>query len=130
MAGMQVKLAELERNISALTAKVVSDKKNGETELAAGLRFRNRSEAETKMNKILAEQRNCRSSFDTAEKRYNAVIQDIKTLEGQIKALTDTLESAERLELAKLEEDKTAVRDELGEDQASHAGWKQPHPCK
>ena len=40
-AGMQVKLAELERNISALTAKVVSDREQA-TELAAGLRFRNR----------------------------------------------------------------------------------------
>ena len=108
-AGMQVKLAELERNISALTAKVVSDR-----ELAAGLRFRNRSEAETKMNEILGRAKKLQDSFDTAEKRYNAVIQGIKTLEGQIKALTDTLESAEKLELAKLEEDKTAVRDELG----------------
>lgn len=113
LAGMQVKLAELERNISALTAKVVSDREQA-TELAAGLRFRNRSEAETKMNEILGRAKKLQDSFDTAEKRYNAVIQDIKTLEGQIKALTDTLESAERLELAKLEEDKTAVRDELG----------------
>ena len=112
-AGMQVKLAELERNISALTAKVVSDREQA-TELAAGLRFRNRSEAETKMNEILGRAKKLQDSFDTAEKRYNAVIQDIKTLEGQIKALTDTLESAEKLELAKLEEDKTAVRDELG----------------
>ena len=112
-AGMQVKLAELERNISALTAKVVSDREQA-TELAAGLRFRNRSEAETKMNEILGRAKKLQDSFDTAEKRYNAVIQGIKTLEGQIKALTDTLESAEKLELAKLEEDKTAVRDELG----------------
>ena len=112
-AGMQVKLAELERNISALTAKVVSDREQA-TELAAGLRFRNRSEAETKMNEILGRAKKLQNSFDAAEKRYNAVIQDIKTLEGQIKALTDTLESAEKLELAKLEEDKTAVRDELG----------------
>ena len=66
------------------------------------------------MNEILGRAKKLQDSFDTAEKRYNAVIQDIKTLEGQIKALTDTLESAERLELAKLEEDKTAVRDELG----------------
>lgn len=112
-AGMQVKLAELERNISALTAKVVSDREQA-TELAAGLRFRNRSEAETQMNEILGRAKKLQDSFDAAEKRYNAVIQDIKTLEGQIKALTDTLESAEKLELAKLEEDKTAVRDELG----------------
>ncbi|MFR5027571.1 MAG: SbcC/MukB-like Walker B domain-containing protein [Coprococcus sp.] len=113
LAGMQVKLAELERNISALTAKVVSDREQA-TELAAGLRFRNRSEAEMKMNEILGRSKKLQVSFDTAEKRYNAVIQDIKTLEGQIKALTDTLESAEKLELAKLEEDKAAVRDELG----------------
>ena len=113
LAGMQVKLAELERNISALTAKVVSDREQA-TELAAGLRFRNRSEAETQMNEILGRAKKLQNSFDAAEKRYNAVIQDIKTLEGQIKALTDTLESAEKLELAKLEEDKTAVRDELG----------------
>lgn len=66
------------------------------------------------MNEILGRAKKLQDSFDTAEKRYNAVIQDIKTLEGQIKALTDTLESAEKLELAKLEEDKTAVRDELG----------------
>ena len=112
-AGMQVKLAELERNISALTAKVVSDREQA-TELAAGLRFRNRSEAETQMNEILGRAKKLQDSFDAAEKRYNAVIQDIKTLEGQIKALTDTLESAEKLELAKLEGDKTAVRDELG----------------
>lgn len=112
-AGMQVKLAELERNISALTAKVVSDREQA-TELAAGLRFRNRSEAETKMNEILGRAKKQQNSFDAAEKRYNAVIQDIKTLEGQIKALTDTLESAEKLELAKLEEDKNAARDELG----------------
>ena len=112
-AGMQVKLAELERNISALTAKVVSDREQA-TELAAGLRFRNRSEAETQMNEILGRAKKLQDSFDAAEKRYNAVIQDIKTLEGQIKALTDTLESAEKLELVKLEEDKTAVRDELG----------------
>ena len=66
------------------------------------------------MNEILGRAKKLQDSFDSAEKRYNAVIQDIKTLEGQIKALTDTLESAEKLELAKLEEDKTAVRDELG----------------
>ena len=113
LAGMQVKLAELERNISALTAKVVSDREQA-TELAAGLRFRNRSEAETKMNEILGRAKKLQNSFDAAEKRYNAVIQNIKTLEGQIKALTDTLELAEKLELVKLEEDKTAVRDELG----------------
>lgn len=112
-AGMQVKLAELERNISALTAKIVSDREQA-TELAAGLRFRNRSEAETKMNEILGRAKKLQNSFDAAEKRYNAVIQDIKTLEGQIKALTDTLESAEKLELARLEEDKNAARDELG----------------
>lgn len=112
-AGMQVKLAELERNISALTAKVVSDREQV-TELAAGLRFRNRSEAETQMNEILGRAKKLQDSFDVAEKRYNAVIQNIKTLEGQIKALTDTLESAEKLELAKLEEDKNAARDELG----------------
>ena len=100
-------------DIDGLTAKVVSDREQA-TELAAGLRFRNRSEAETKMNEILGRAKKLQNSFDAAEKRYNAVIQDIKTLEGQIKALTDTLESAERLELAKLEEDKTAVRDELG----------------
>ncbi len=112
-AGMQVKLAELERNISALTAKVVSDREQA-TELAAGLRFRNRSEAETQMNEILGRAKKLQDSFDVSEKKYNAVIQDIKTLEGQIKALTDTLESAEKLELAKLEEDKNAARDELG----------------
>ncbi len=112
-AGMQVKLAELERNISALTAKVVSDREQA-TELAAGLRFRNRSEAETQMNEILGRAKKLQDSFDASEKRYNAVIQNIKTLEGQIKALTDTLESAEKLELAKLEEDKVAARNELG----------------
>lgn len=112
-AGMQVKLAELERNISALTAKVVSDREQT-TELAAGLRFRNRSEAEMQMNEILGRAKKLQDSFDAAEKRYNAVIQNIKTLEGQIKALTDTLESAEKLELAKLEEDKIAARNELG----------------
>lgn len=112
-AGMQVKLAELERNISALTAKVVSDREQA-TELAAGLRFRNRSEAETQMNEILGRAKKLQDSFDASEKRYNAVIQNIKTLEGQIKALTDTLESAEKLELAKLEEDKIAARNELG----------------
>lgn len=112
-AGMQVKLAELERNISALTAKVVSDREQA-TELAAGLRFRNRSEAEMKMNEILGRAKKLQDSFDASEKRYNAVIQNIKTLEGQIKALTDTLESAEKLELAKLEEDKNAAREELG----------------
>lgn len=112
-AGMQVKLAELERNISALTAKVVSDREQV-TELAAGLRFRNRSEAETQMNEILGRAKKLQDSFDASEKRYNAVIQNIKTLEGQIKALTDTLESAEKLELAKLEEDKVAARNELG----------------
>ena len=111
-ASMQVKLVELERNISALTAKVVSDREQA-TELAAGLRFRNRSEAESKMNEILGRAKKLQDSFDAAEKRYNAVIQNIKTLEGQIKALTDTLESAEKLELAKLEEDKAAARNEL-----------------
>lgn len=78
LAGMQTKLADIEKNISALTAKKLQD------------------------------------SFDASEKRYNAVIQNIKTLEGQIKALTDTLESAEKLELAKLEEDKVAARNEFG----------------
>lgn len=112
-AGMQVKQVELERNISALTAKVVSDREQA-TELAAGLRFRNRSEAETQMNEILGRAKKLQDSFDASEKRYNAVIQNIKTLEGQIKALTDTLESAEKLELAKLEEDKVAARNELG----------------
>ena len=112
-ASMQVKLVELERNISALTAKVVSDREQA-TELAAGLRFRNRSEAETQMNEILDRAKKLQDSFDASEKRYNAVIQNIKTLEGQIKALTDTLESAEKLELAKLEEDKIAARNELG----------------
>lgn len=112
-AGMQVKLAELERNISALTAKVVSDREQA-TELAAGLRFRNRSEAETQMNEILGRAKKLQDSFDASENRYNVVIQNIKTLEGQIKALTDTLESAEKLELAKLEEDKIAARNELG----------------
>lgn len=112
-AGMQVKLAELERNISALTAKVVSDREQA-TELAAGLRFRNRSEAETQMNEILGRAKKLQDSFDASENRYNVVIQNIKTLEGQIKALTDTLESAEKLELAKLEEDKVAARNELG----------------
>lgn len=112
-AGMQVKQVELERNISALTAKVVSDREQA-TELAAGLRFRNRSEAETQMNEILGRAKKLQDSFDASEKRYNAVIQNIKTLEGQIKALTDTLESAEKLELAKLEEDKIAARNELG----------------
>ena len=112
-AGMQVKQVELERNISALTAKVVSDREQV-TELAAGLRFRNRSEAETQMNEILGRAKKLQDSFDASEKRYNAVIQNIKTLEGQIKALTDTLESAEKLELAKLEEDKIAARNELG----------------
>lgn len=112
-AGMQVKLVELERNISALTAKVVSDREQA-TELAAGLRFRNRSEAETQMNETLGRAKKLQDSFDASEKRYNAVIQNIKTLEGQIKALTDTLESAEKLELAKLEEDKVAARNELG----------------
>ena len=112
-AGMQVKQVELERNISALTAKVVSDREQA-TELAAGLRFRNRSEAETQMNEILDRAKKLQDSFDASEKRYNAVIQNIKTLEGQIKALTDTLESAEKLELAKLEEDKIAARNELG----------------
>ena len=42
------------------------------------------------MNEILGRAKKLQDSFDTAEKRYNAVIQDIKTLEGQIKALTDT----------------------------------------
>ena len=112
-AGMQVKQVELERNISALTAKVVSDREQA-TELAAGLRFRNRSEAETQMNEILGRAKKLQDSFDASEKRYNAVIQNIKTLEGQIKALTDTLESAEKLELAKLEEYKVAARNELG----------------
>lgn len=112
-AGMQVKLAELERNISALTAKVVSDREQA-TELAAGLRFKDRSEAEKQMNEILGSAKKLQDSFDASEKRYNAVIQNIKTLEGQIKALTDTLESAEKLELAKLEEDKVAARNELG----------------
>lgn len=112
-AGMQVKQVELERNISALTAKAVSDREQA-TELAAGLRFRNRSEAETQMNEILGRAKKLQDSFDASEKRYNAVIQNIKTLEGQIKALTDTLESAEKLELSKLEEDKVAARNELG----------------
>ena len=103
LAGMQTKLADIEKNISALTAKLASDREQV-TELAAGLRFRNRSEAEKKLQ----------DSFEASEKRYNAVIQNIKALEGQIKALTDTLESAEKLELAKLEEDKVAARNELG----------------
>lgn len=84
------------------------------TELAAGLRFRNRGEAEMKMNEILARAQKLQKSFESAEKRYNEVLQRIKALEGQIKALTDTLESAEKLELAKLEEDKVAARNELG----------------
>ena len=113
LAGMQTKLADIEKNISALTAKLASDREQV-TELAAGLRFRNRSEAEMKMNEILGRAKKLQDSFDASEKRYNAVIQNIKTLEGQIKALTDTLESAEKLELAKLEEDKVAARNELG----------------
>lgn len=84
------------------------------TELAAGLRFRNRSEAEMKMNEILARAQKLQKSFEYAEKRYNEVLQRIKALEGQIKALTDTLESSEKLELVKLEDDKAAVRNELG----------------
>lgn len=113
LTGMQTKLADIEKNISALTAKLASDREQV-TELAAGLRFRNRSEAEMKMNEILGRAKKLQDSFDASEKRYNAVIQNIKTLEGQIKALTDTLESAEKLELAKLEEDKVAARNELG----------------
>ena len=113
LAGMQTKLADIEKNISALTAKLASDREQV-TELAAGLRFRNRSEAEMKMNEILGRAKKLQDSFDASEKRSNAVIQNIKTLEGQIKALTDTLESAEKLELAKLEEDKVAARNELG----------------
>lgn len=112
-AGMQVKLAELEKNISALTAKMVSDREQM-TELAAGLRFKDRSEAEKQMNGIIARAQKLQSAFEIAEKRYNGVIQNIKTLEGQIKALTDTLESAEKLELAKLEDDKNVARNELG----------------
>jgi len=113
LAGMQTKLADIEKNISALTAKLASDREQV-TELAAGLRFRNRSEAEMKMNEILGRAKKLQDSFEASEKRYNAVIQNIKALEGQIKALTDTLESAEKLELAKLEEDKVAARNELG----------------
>lgn len=113
LVGMQTKLADIEKNISALTAKLASDREQV-TELAAGLRFRNRSEAEMKMNEILGRAKKLQDSFDASEKRYNAVIQNIKALEGQIKALTDTLESAEKLELAKLEEDKVAARNELG----------------
>lgn len=112
-AGMQVKLAELEKNISALTAKIVSDREQM-TELAAGLRFKDRSEAEKQMNGIIARAQKLQGAFEIAEKRYNGVIQNIKTLEGQIKALTDTLESAEKLELAKLEDDKNVARNELG----------------
>lgn len=112
-AGMQVKLAELEKNISALTAKIVSDREQM-TELAAGLRFKDRSEAEKQMNGIVARAQKLQGAFEIAEKRYNGVIQNIKTLEGQIKALTDTLKSAEKLELAKLEDDKNVARNELG----------------
>lgn len=113
LTGMQTKLADIEKNISALTAKLASDREQV-TELAAGLRFRNRSEAEMKMNEILARAQKLQKSFEYAEKRYNEVLQRIKALEGQIKALTDTLESSEKLELVKLEDDKAAVRNELG----------------
>jgi exonuclease SbcC len=125
LAGMQTKLADIEKNISALTAKLASDREQV-TELAAGLRFRNRSEAEMKMNEILARAQKLQKSFESAEKRYNEVLQRIKALEGQIKALTDTLESSEKLELVKLEDDKAAVRNELGRIRL----FMQPHPRK
>lgn len=113
LAGMQTKLADIEKNISALTAKLASDREQV-TELAAGLRFNDRKEAEKHMNAILARAQKLQKSFESAEKRYNEVLQRIKALEGQIKALTDTLESSEKLELVKLEDDKAAVRNELG----------------
>ena len=113
LAGMQTKLADIEKNISALTAKLASDREQV-TEMAAGLRFNDRKEAEKHMNAILARAQKLQKSFESAEKRYNEVLQRIKALEGQIKALTDTLESSEKLELVKLEDDKAAVRNELG----------------
>ena len=113
LAGMQTKLADIEKNISALTAKLASDREQV-TEIAAGLRFNDRKEAEKHMNAILARAQKLQKSFESAEKRYNEVLQRIKALEGQIKALTHTLESSENLELDKLEDDKAAVRTELG----------------
>ena len=113
LTGMQTKLADIEKNISALTAKLASDREQV-TERAAGLRFNDRKEAEKHMNDILARAQKLQKSFESAEKRYNEVLQRIKALEGQIKALTDTLGSSEKLELVKLEDDKAAVRNELG----------------
>ena len=115
LAEIQREVSELEKGISALTAKLGSDRKMCE-EMAEGLSFGNRIEAEKQKVVFETGAQKIQDIYDAAERRYNTIVQNIKTIEGQIEALTHTVETAEKIDAEKLQADLSAANAELGKN--------------
>ncbi len=115
LAEIQREESEIDKGISALTAKLESDKKMCE-EMAKGLSFGNRIEAEKQKVMFETDAQKIQDIYDAAERRYNTIVQNIRTIEGQIEALTHTVETAEKIDAEKLQADLSAANAELGEN--------------
>lgn len=106
-ADMQTYASELDKSISSLLAKLDSDRKQCK-EMETGLGFASRHAAEKQKKAYETEAQRIQNIYDKAEQKYSTIMQNIKTIEGQIEAHTHALEAAESLNLDKLKE-KLAV---------------------
>lgn len=69
--------------------------------------------AANEMKTFLAKAQRIQKAYDDAEKKHSVILQNINTIEGQIDALTKTVESAEHQDIEKLKIDLTAQKSEL-----------------
>ena len=110
--NMQTEVAELDKRVTALQAKLESDKKQCD-ELAVGLKFKDSAAAANEMKTLLSKAQRIQNAYDDAEKKHSVILQNINTIEGQIDALTKTVESAEYQDIEKLRTDLSAQKSEL-----------------
>ncbi len=112
LADIQSKVTELDKECAALKTKLNSDKEQCE-ELADGLRFVGRKEAEAQMESFARQAKKLKDDYDKAEKTYNDIDKGISAYMAQIETLEKSLQEAPEIELEKLKAERSEVQQKL-----------------